>query len=257
MLSTKQALQDAATVVLLRDGPRGLEVLMAKRSSTTRFSAGAYVFPGGAVDAEDELALAYCRSLEAAECERAFAEPQAQRYYLAAAREMFEEVGLWLFDDGAAPQAQTVRQQLHAGEMRLADVLDTRTQHACQLSRLKYFRFWTTPPGMPRRYRTRFFAALAPADQSAAVDGVELTQLCWTRPADMLQRYKAQEVQLIFPTIKELEYLAGFNSAQQAWASIQAIETIEEIRTRHRIVDGRSIEVLMPGDAGYAELPAW
>ena len=250
-------LQDAATVVLLRDGEAGLEVLMAKRDSTTRFSAGAYVFPGGAVDAADGEAVALCRSVSADRSDELFAEADALRYFLAAARELYEEVGLWLFDDEPPADAAAVRRALHAGHLSLLDLFAQRADLPCRLAQLKYFRFWTTPPGMPRRYRTRFFAALAPPDQTAVVDGVELTELCWTRPQTMLQRYQQQQVQLIFPTLKELEFLSGFASAAEAWAAIQAIEQVDEIRTRHRIVDGRSLEVLMPGDTGYADLPAW
>lgn len=46
----------AATVLLLRDGEQGLEVLMTRRSLSASFTPGAYVFPGGAIDAEDHHA---------------------------------------------------------------------------------------------------------------------------------------------------------------------------------------------------------
>jgi 8-oxo-dGTP pyrophosphatase MutT (NUDIX family) len=54
----------ASTVALLRDGERGLEVLMVKRASTLEFHGGAWVFPGGRIDdadwngSDDELAAA-------------------------------------------------------------------------------------------------------------------------------------------------------------------------------------------------------
>ena len=43
----------AATVLLLRDAKDGVEVLMTRRSPTASFAPGAYVFPGGAIDAAD------------------------------------------------------------------------------------------------------------------------------------------------------------------------------------------------------------
>jgi 8-oxo-dGTP pyrophosphatase MutT (NUDIX family) len=43
----------ASTVVLLRDGDAGLEVLLGRRSSKLRFHGGAWVFPGGRIDPED------------------------------------------------------------------------------------------------------------------------------------------------------------------------------------------------------------
>ena len=49
-------LRPAATVLLLRDGAHGLEVLMTRRATTASFAPGAYVFPGGGIDAADALA---------------------------------------------------------------------------------------------------------------------------------------------------------------------------------------------------------
>jgi len=76
--SAKPAVQprDAATVVVLRDAARGLEVYLVKRSRTVDFMAGAHVFPGGRLDEADN-SLAAC-----------------------AVRETFEEAGLVL-DPGA------------------------------------------------------------------------------------------------------------------------------------------------------------
>jgi 8-oxo-dGTP pyrophosphatase MutT (NUDIX family) len=53
---TPAALRPAATVLLLRDSPQGLEVLMTRRSMTASFAPGAYVFPGGGIDAADAQA---------------------------------------------------------------------------------------------------------------------------------------------------------------------------------------------------------
>ena len=57
----------AATLLLLRDGAGGLEVLMIRRAEASSFAAGALVFPGGAVHEEDEAAAlgARCRGLAA------------------------------------------------------------------------------------------------------------------------------------------------------------------------------------------------
>ena len=249
------ALQDAATVVLLRDGAGGLEVLMAKRSASTRFSAGAFVFPGGAVDPQDALAESLCSGLDIAACEARFGLSGAQRFYLAAARELYEEVGVWLFD-GPPPDDACLRRQMHNGERSLNDVLRAANQQL-DARVLHYYSFWTTPPMMPRRYRTRFFAAMMPPEQKPVVDAVELTELCWTTPKAMLERNQEGEVELIFPTIKELERLSRYASAEAAWASLQQIREVPEIRTRHRLENGRRVLILMPGEPGYDDLPAW
>ncbi len=249
-------LQDAATVVLLRDGPDGLEVLMGRRSRSTRFSAGAWVFPGGAVDPGDSRAIPHCRGLKGSEADRLFGEEQALSYYLAAARELFEEAGLWLFSGPRPADWDGLRRALHRDESRLHELLEAR-QASLDCTGLHYFRFWTTPPGMPRRYRTRFFLARAPQDQAVEVDGVELTEHCWTSPAQMLQRQADGEVDLIFPTQKELQALDAHDSVAAALAAQRQLQEVPEIRTRHLFENGRFVRVLMPGEPGYEDLPAW
>ena len=249
------ALQDAATVVLLRDGSQGLEVLMAKRSASTRFSAGAFVFPGGAVDPGDSIAPDVCVGLESDQCDARFGEAGAARFYLTAARELDEEVGLWLFDGPPGGDALLGR-KLHAGALSLARVLDDCGQRL-DAQVLHYFSFWTTPPMMPRRYRTRFFVGQMPHGQTPKVDAVELTELCWTTPQQMLHRQRAGEVDLIFPTVKELQRLSQYASAEQALSALREIDEVPEIRTRHRLENGRRVLILMPGEPGYEDLPAW
>ena len=249
-------LQDASTLVLLRDGPDGLEVLMGRRSRQTRFSAGAFVFPGGGVDAGDMAAIEHCHGISATTVDGLFEEEQALRYYLATARELFEEAGIWLFDGPRPPDWQHCRNALHQNHL-LLDTLLTEHGSGLDCTRLHYYRFWTTPPGMPRRYRTRFFLAQWPADQPVQVDGSELTEHCWTRPQQMLQRHADGEVDLIFPTIKELEVLADMSTARQAMRELPARAPVREIRTRPLFENGRFVRVLMPDEPGYDELPGW
>src|SRR3954466_2642294 len=79
----------AATVLLLRDTPAGLEVLMTRRSAQASFAPGAYVFPGGAIDAAD----AQCHGI----ADRRASQPdQALTQAIAAIRESFEELGVLL-----------------------------------------------------------------------------------------------------------------------------------------------------------------
>jgi 8-oxo-dGTP pyrophosphatase MutT (NUDIX family) len=253
---THAPLKDAATVVLLRDSAQGLQVLMGKRSHKTRFSAGAFVFPGGGVDATDREALSLCEGVCTQESEQRFGEPDALRYYLAAARELFEEAGIWLFSEQRPDHWKQLQSDLHHGRCELASVL-AQLPHRFDCSVLHYYRFWTTPPGMPRRYRTRFFAARAPHSQEVCVDGLEITEHCWIRPQDMLERFAAGEVQLIFPTIKELGVLKAFEDVDAALLALAQLHGVAEIRTRHRIKNGKLIQTLMPGEPGYENLPGW
>lgn len=249
-------LRDAATVVLLRDGDTGLEVLMGKRSARARFSPCAFVFPGGGVDADDHALMHHCHGVEVARCDARFGQTGALRFYLAAVRELFEEAGIWLFDTHRPEAWEALRDDLRRCRITLASLLETLPD-GFDASVLHYYRFWTTPPGAPRRYRTRFFLARAPADQQVQVDGEEFTEHLWARPAEMLDRHQAGEVVLIFPTLRELMVLAEFETVDAAMAALTHEGPVPETRSRHRIENGRLVASLAPGDPGYEDLPGW
>ena len=139
----------AATVTLVRDAPRGLEVLMMQRSHSLRFMPGAYVFPGGALDPADGSAemQAMCAGLEDSAASRVLGiEGGGLAYWVAAIREAFEEAGVLLaYDragsivdlDGSAGRFGAHRSTLHgrhgdfgsvmrAEGLRLADRKSTR-----------------------------------------------------------------------------------------------------------------------------------
>ncbi len=54
----------AASVIVLRDAPAGPEVLLVQRNPDSRFMGGAWVFPGGAVDAGERVEQTALRELE-------------------------------------------------------------------------------------------------------------------------------------------------------------------------------------------------
>jgi len=122
--------RDAASVLMLRDGTDGLEIFMLQRHSNSAVLGGAYVFPGGKLDAADaeldpERHLDQPRDL----LHRQLAEPEldaarACGLYVAALREAFEESGI-LFahgPQGQAPDATSAGERLRAGTS-FADVL--------------------------------------------------------------------------------------------------------------------------------------
>src|SRR3954469_2302135 len=159
--------RQAATVVVLRGGSQRLEVLMVQRTPKARFMGGAWVFPGGAVDAhEGEGDVAH----------RA-----------AAVREVFEEVAITLPD----PKA------------------------------LVAFARWITPPEVSIRFDTYFFLALAPEGAEPVPDGQEIVDARWFEPARALDGSQNGELLMVSPTIKNLEVLARFDSADALleWAA--------------------------------------
>lgn len=218
--SSDVPVRDAATVALLRDAPAGLEVYMLQRSSAAVFSPSAHVFPGGALDASDRAQgmNRWCTAFD-----RGHSVPLA--YYVAAIREAFEEAGLLLASQGDdlvrldAPDVHARfglhRKAMHAGHRSLESVCEEEGLMLA-VDRLVPFGHWITPKGAPRRFDTRFFAARAPAHQTASPDEVETTAGLWARPADVLKSNRAGELDLILPTQRSLEALAKYTRVDEA-----------------------------------------
>lgn len=184
----------AATVVLLRPGPTGLEVLLTHRPTTMAFAADMHVFPGGAVDpADGELGG-----------ERAFE--------VAAVRELFEEAGVLLAEPRSgvvsAPASLTAaRAALLDGSATIGQVAERlgvklRTDLLAPLSR------WVTPPFVPRRFDVQFFAAQLPGGVEPSFVGDEVLAHRWLTPAAALEAKAAGEIGLWVPTSVTLQQLA-------------------------------------------------
>ena len=218
----------AATIVLLRPGPRGgPEVLLLRRVRTAGFVPGAWVFPGGRVD-RDDATSALIQRVDGLDSESAArrldlppdADPPAIAYYLAAVREAFEETGLLVgrTRSGVSPPSarsdaavEGLRRELLADEDAFPSVLD---RMGCRIagSEVVYVAHWITPVVEPRRYDTRFFAALVPADREALVHAGEASGAVWITPEEALRRHREGEMPMVFPTVKTLEDFRGFTS---------------------------------------------
>jgi len=115
--------------------------------------------------------------------------------------------------------------------------------------RLVPFSRWITPAEVKVRYDTRFYLAKAPAHASPEADGEEIVEVRWFNPSEALEHQRAGELLLVFPTIKQLETLARFESPEQALEAIGAV-TVEPILPRID-TSGPEPRVLLPGDPGY------
>ena len=234
----------AATVVLLRERAPGFQLLLMRRNRSAGFVPGAYVFPGGRVDAEDADRTLISRierlTPEAAAVRLALTDgnPPAIAYYLAAAREAFEEAAVLVarpggrfLPDTASGGAHLIRLREHllAGTMRFAEVLDDLGV-GIDGAALEYIAHWITPEAESRRYDTRFFAALAPPGSRSTPDPREMTDSLWLSPGDALDRHRAGRLPMIFPTIRTLEQLNAFS-------------TVDAVLAHYRM---RDIPVIMP-----------
>lgn len=208
----------AATAMVLRDGTDGLEVLMLRRNLDSVFVPGAHVFPGGAVEPADFEPHPTTGSGPSAvdASDRLGVGTGGLAYWVAAVRETFEEAGL-LFADGPVERAAGAREAVDRGERSLADVC-AEFGLALRLGDLRYFGHWTTPPGAPRRYSTRFFLAPAPAGQEPLHDEREAVASEWVRPGLALDRAATGAWELILPTERSLRALGRFGSVAEALA---------------------------------------
>ena len=256
----------AATLVLVRDTSAGMEVFMIRRSQAAEFVGGAHVFPGGGVDAADASAelAACCEGLDDVAASRLLGvERGGLAYWAAALRECFEEAGLLLahdergeYADFSQPQQAEVfaqwRDSVRAGRATLADLC--RAQHLrLAAERLAYYSHWITQPGRPRRYDTRFFVALAPAAQTPSHDNSETVDNLWIQPAAALERHRRGDLHLVFPTIKTLESIVRFPTADALMAFARSPRDMPPMAPRAASSrDGKKL--LVPGDYAYAEV---
>ncbi len=217
----------AASVVLLRDAPGGLEVFLIKRHGLSDVLAGAFVFPGGKVDRHDRpgegqtLLHGSTENLVAGLNEPAIDLETAVSLYVAAIRETFEESGVLLACGAENLQASRAsalaRGGLQFDEVLASLALRLDTRELLPLSR------WITPrvPTVTnKRFDTRFFVAPLPAGQSAQHDNHEATDSVWLRPRDALQQYWDSQINFAPPQIMTLAHLSHYGTVRAVQASL-------------------------------------
>lgn len=247
----------AATVLILRDGATGPEVLMVKRSMQASFMPGAYVFPGGAVDEADGQARCEESATELAERVGRVTEvgERGAAFTVAALRECFEEAGLWLGIDHPPGDLKALRARLHGGESfgHLAHEaglpLATRS--------LIPWSHWVTPMGLPKRFDTLFFVCRAPAGQHPEVDAGETTTLEWIAPKAAIAASKAGTFQMEFATLSTVRSLVPFaeRDVQALLDHAAAQRALPPLHPRLKVgEDGHTKGVALPGDPGYDAL---
>ncbi len=242
---TAPTARPAATLLLLRDAPGGAEVLMTRRSPTASYLPGAFVFPGGRVDAADHEAhdLASTRPGQTAE---------PLTHALAALRESFEELGILLAlrGDGTPLDASDLARldrtrplypQVRALGLRLA------TAEVRLLAR------WIADRSIPKRFDTTFLLARMPAGQEAVADDAEQFEPLWLRAADALERHAADRLPMIFPTLRTLRWLSPFQTVDAALAACADRQPLWTCCPRVGYVGGQP-QRYMEHEAPYGEL---
>ena len=255
----------AATVMLVRDSQdSGIEVLMVKRNLNSDFVGGAYVFPGGAVDLADggSEADSYCRGRSDEEASVLLGvDHGGLAYWVAVLRELFEEAGILLATtrEGTALELTGTtatrfvqhRASVNDRSRRFLDII-AEEDLTLDVGGLHYFAHWITPEGAPRRYDTRFFVATAPERQTAAHDASEVVADEWINPNDALRRHREGDIEIIFPTIRNLQAISRFESAEELMNAAITAASVPAILPRITVSE-KGVRILLPGDDGYEE----
>lgn len=229
----------AATLVIFRDAAAGgaPELLMVERTKAMVFAGGALVFPGGRVDPGDRALAALLDG---------DAEDNAHR--IAAIRETVEEAGLPIGLDPAPADLAALRASLHAGQPFGAAL--AAAEVALRPEALTPFARWRPNHANMRIFDTRFYLARLPADAPVAtVDRTENTRLLWAGAAQVLADADAGRVTIIYPTRRNLERLALFDSFDAAVAQARAMPA----RTITPFAEERDglMHLCIPADLGY------
>ncbi|MGD0142767.1 MAG: NUDIX hydrolase [Rhizomicrobium sp.] len=245
----------AATILLVRDAPNGLEVFMVKRHHQIDFVAGALVFPGGKAqrsDFDSELA-------NYADGVSAWSE-EMRALGVTAIREAFEESGILMARDGATgafvgnarlAALEPYRHKLEKAEISLLDMVRAENLRiACD--DLAHFAHWITPENMPKRFNTHFFLASSPIGHAGSHDGRESVDSVWIRPEDAIADRKKWNV--IFPTKLNLMKLARSKTVAEALEAARATPPVTVTPWVEGGPDGNILRIR--DDAGYEQTTA-
>jgi 8-oxo-dGTP pyrophosphatase MutT (NUDIX family) len=221
-MMTDDTLYTAATILIVRDGSQGLEVLMVERHANIGFAGGALVWPGGKIDPADFDA----GWLEAA-TGLADHDTDERAARVGALREAYEECGLLLATRDGAPvgahanSLTDMRQRVDKDASLFQPLV---RGHGLTLSTndLHPFARWIPPPALHKRFDTRFYLAKLPEGQTPVQDGTEAVDIIWIRPQDALDQLAAGTRKIIFPTARNLELLALSSSVEAAFADLAA-----------------------------------
>ncbi|WP_163512303.1 NUDIX hydrolase [Fodinicola acaciae] len=256
----KAPVRDAVTVILLRDGRRGLETYLLRRQGSMKAFGGMTVFPGGTVDPADigavdvpwsgPPAVEWTASLSADE-------PLARGLIAAAVRETFEESGVLL----AGPDDETVvgdtstpewQEAARALENRGTSLTELLTRHGLRIRAdlLRPWSHWLTPEVEIRRFDTRFLLAALPPGQRTGAVAAEASDVAWVRPADAIAELDAGERIMVPPTAYTLLDLAEFATAADALKAAEG-RHIERITPQLHPTESGAFRFVTPEDPAY------
>jgi 8-oxo-dGTP pyrophosphatase MutT (NUDIX family) len=245
----------AASVVVVRPLEDDFEVLMLLRASNGDQNSGAWVFPGGVLEpSDDESPTEWIDPGSAPEHAQSAASHDDVAFRVAAARECLEEAGvipgLSPIGDSRAIDLSDWQREMNGGNARLQD-LCTRHDARIDLQRWRYFAHWLTPPGMPKRFDTRFFLVSMNGDQEVRTDGREIVDHAWLRIEQLLDARSTRRLLGVTREILTTLRRRGGFSAVMGWAaSLRDVPLV----MRRRCTDRNGPCTVMPDHPAWHEI---
>ena len=157
--------------------------------------------------------------------------------------------GAWVFPGGSVDRDEG--QGGHTSRAAAVRELTEEAAIAVDDAQLVPFSRWITPAEVKIRFDTWFYLAPAPAGAEARPDGSEVVDARWYAPAAALEARQRGELFLVFPTIKHLEQLSGFASADELLVHARGRE-IHPVQPRV-FLQGETARIVLPGEPGYAD----
>jgi len=235
----------AAAVMLLRDGPGGLEVLMQQRREGASAFAGVVAFPGGKVATIDSDPGFQ------AHADLGAPDPYPHARQLAALRELFEECAILLARGRHGPAAREAllpeRERLDQQPELWPEMLKATGLRLAADTLVPWSR-WITPVIAPRRFDSTLFLAAAPPDQHP-IGGREADDYRWARPIDLLAAADREELYLVFVTRMNLMRLALCDSVAAAFEAARRGPHITIQPERRQVPEGDMM--VIPAEAPY------
>jgi 8-oxo-dGTP pyrophosphatase MutT (NUDIX family) len=247
----------SATVVLVRPVPAGgWETYLLRRSAQSPVLADLWVFPGGTVRAGDAWAESHGLFGDSAPdaAHQALDRPpggpaatpgESLGYFVAAARELFEEAGV-------LPGNEAEQESGRLAELRLEVERGGPFHEAARelgarfsLDDFVYYAHWITPEALRARFDTRFFLACVPEHQEASPSTFEMAEGIWVDVATALERSKGRELSLHFATLNHLRRLAPYHGIDELLAFARR-KPVVPVMPNTREADGRIIPFLPP-----------
>jgi 8-oxo-dGTP pyrophosphatase MutT (NUDIX family) len=155
--------------------------------------------------------------------------------------------GVWVFPGGAVDTDEGEGDVAH----RVAAVRELEEEAGIvvgETASLVKFSRWITPPEVAIRFDTHFFLVALPPGQEARIDGDEIVDFGWFTPVGALEAAERDEIALVFPTIKHLQQLAGFGTADEVLAYARGRDVIPVVP--RIVIEGEVARIVLPGESG-------